>query len=151
MTALVQASNEDLNSFIESFRDSELAHFYFTSDEMIKASFYEFLAEKTVLKLEMDGTALGFICYISHGAFHSYPYIHLLTVLPECRGKGFGKQALDLFEENYAAERGKIFLVVADFNPDAKSFYERNGYCQVGIIPGLYRSGINESLMMKNL
>ena len=45
----------------------------------------------------------------------------------------------------------KIFLVVADYNPEAKRFYERNGYQQLGEIPNLYRPGITEYLMTKNL
>ncbi len=45
----------------------------------------------------------------------------------------------------------KRFLVVADDNPDAKRFYDRNGYQQVGIIPNLYRPGITEYLMAKSL
>lgn len=63
------------------------------------------------------------------------------------RGQGIGKRLLGYFEELSA--RNKFFLVVADFNPDAKRFYENNGYCQVGEIPGLYRDGITEYLMMK--
>jgi len=52
--------------------------------------------------------------------------------------------------ENIAFEYAdKIFLVVADFNPEAKRFYENNGYHQVGEIPSLYRQGINEYIMMK--
>ena len=43
----------------------------------------------------------------------------------------------------------KIILVVADFNPDGKRFYEKIGYYQVGEIPSLYRKGITEYLMMK--
>ena len=42
-------------------------------------------------------------------------------------------------------------VVVADYNPDAKRFYERNGYQQVGKIPNLYRSGITEYMMAKDL
>ncbi|WP_243277881.1 GNAT family N-acetyltransferase [Clostridium yunnanense] len=42
-----------------------------------------------------------------------------------------------------------IFLMVADFNKDAKKLYEKMGYEQVGIIPSFYRKGINEHLMMK--
>ena len=38
---------------------------------------------------------------------------------------------------------------VADFNPEAKRFYEKNDYRQVGEIPGLYREGITEYIMMK--
>ena len=56
------------------------------------------------------------------------------------------------FSENIAREMAdKFFLVVADYNPDAKRFYERNGYQQVGKIPDLYRSGVTEYLMAKDL
>jgi len=47
------------------------------------------------------------------------------------------------------SDRDKLFLVVADFNPNAKGFYESMGYHQVGEIPGLYREGITEYIMMK--
>lgn len=43
----------------------------------------------------------------------------------------------------------RIFLAVADFNPNAKRFYEKNGYVQVGRIEGLYRTGVAENIMMK--
>jgi ribosomal protein S18 acetylase RimI-like enzyme len=46
--------------------------------------------------------------------------------------------------------RDLLFLVVADFNPDAKILYEKIGYIQVGTIPSLYREGITEHLMMKS-
>jgi len=42
-----------------------------------------------------------------------------------------------------------VFLVVADFNPEAKRLYEHLGYRQVGEIPGLYKAGVTEYLMMK--
>ena len=45
----------------------------------------------------------------------------------------------------------RFFLVVADYNPDAKRFYERNGYQQVGKIPNLYRTGVTEYMMAKDL
>ena len=56
------------------------------------------------------------------------------------------------YSENIACEMAdKLFLVVADYNPDAKRFYERNGYQQVGKIPNLYRPGITEYMMAKDL
>lgn len=54
------------------------------------------------------------------------------------------------FLETLAFENAdKVFFVAADFNPDAKAFYEKLGYRQIGEIPSLYRKGINEYLMMK--
>ena len=65
--------------------------------------------------------------------------------------RGIGKALLN-YSENIAYEMAdKLFLVVADYNPDAKRFYERNGYQQVGIIPNQYRPGVTEYLMVKDL
>jgi ribosomal protein S18 acetylase RimI-like enzyme len=38
-----------------------------------------------------------------------------------------------------------------NFNPDEKRFYEKNGCRQVGEIPNLYRDGITEYLMLKEI
>ena len=51
--------------------------------------------------------------------------------------KGIGKALLDYSENIAYGMADKFFLVVADYNPDAKRFYERNGYQQVGEIPKL--------------
>ena len=45
----------------------------------------------------------------------------------------------------------KCFLVVADYNPEAKRLYEQIGYTEVGRIPDLYKEGVTEILMMRLL
>jgi ribosomal protein S18 acetylase RimI-like enzyme len=57
---------------------------------------------------------------------------------------------LQFFEDICFKDYTKLFLVVADFNPDAKMLYEKVGYVEVGTIPSLYRAGITENLMMKS-
>ena len=69
----------------------------------------------------------------------------------EYRNKRIGKALLDYSENIAYGMADKFFLVVADYNPDAKRFYERNGYQQVGRIPNLYRSGVTEYMMAKDL
>ena len=65
--------------------------------------------------------------------------------------RGIGKALLN-YSENIAYEMAdKLFLVAADYNPAAKRFYERNGYQQVGEIANLYRPGVTEYLMVKDL
>ena len=49
------------------------------------------------------------------------------------------------------AQSSKVFFVDDDFNPKAKSLYEKVGYKQVGVLPNLYKSGIDGYLMMKEL
>ena len=62
---------------------------------------------------------------------------------------GIGEKLLSFFEETVFTDFSKVFLVVADFNPEARRLYERLGYEQVGAIPGLYKDGVTEYLMMK--
>ena len=66
------------------------------------------------------------------------------------RNKGIGKALLDYSEKIAYEMADRFFLVVGDYNPDAKRFYERNGYQQVGEIPNLYRPGVTEYLMAKD-
>lgn len=141
----------DMDSFIASFRDSELARKYFPSEEKIIETFKEFTETGTLLAARDGHESIGFICFIPKGAFHAFPYLHLLTILPKHRGCGYGKQILSEFEKRMRKISSKLFLVVADFNPEARTFYIKNGYTEVGRIPGLYREGIEEFLMMKLL
>jgi len=75
--------------------------------------------------------------------------LHIIAVKQEIRGKGIGKALLTYFEMEDFEGSTKVFLVVADFNPDAKKLYQHLGYRQVGKIPGLYKDGVTEYLMMK--
>jgi len=81
--------------------------------------------------------------------FHSFPYIYIISVKEESRNQGVGKELLKFVEKSSFKEYSKLFLVVADFNPEAKRLYERIGYSEIGYIPNLYREGITECLMMK--
>lgn len=151
MLCLTNAESNDLGNFRKSFEDSELGRNYFASEKLVNDTFREFVEKETLLKAVRDEAVLGFICYMPDGIFHGFAYLHLFTILPQFRGQGFGKRILKLFEEKYLLNRSKVFLVVADFNPKAKSFYEKNGYIQVGKVPGLYKPATDEYLMMKLL
>lgn len=52
-----------------------------------------------------------------------------------------GKKLLE-FIENILFKRRDIFLLVGDYNPDAKIFYEKLGYKYLATIPSLYRIGM---------
>jgi ribosomal protein S18 acetylase RimI-like enzyme len=75
--------------------------------------------------------------------------LHIIAVKEAYRGMGIGEKLLRFFEETVFTDHSKVFLVVADFNPEARRLYERLGYQQVGAIPGLYKDGVTEHLMMK--
>ena len=88
--------------------------------------------------------------------FHSYPYLHMIAVRDDMRGKGIGTELMDFLESNIL-EKGKnhirtrVFLTVADFNPGAEIFYSRRGYKKLCEIPDLFRKNITERVMVKTV
>lgn len=90
------------------------------------------------------------------GIFHSFPYLHMIAVRDDLRGRGIGTELMDFFERD-ALENGrnklrtKVFLTVADFNPAAEAMYEHRGYVGLCELPGLFRRRVTEKLMMKTV
>lgn len=147
---ITRADERHLQDCKAALLDSELGHVYFPSEEKALSALAEGVArDEEFVAVDEAGECLGSIWFILGGAFHSYPYLHVVAVKQEHRGEGIGKHLLHFFEEAVFAESAKVFLVVADFNPDARRLYESLGYRQVGAIPGLYREGVTEYLMMK--
>jgi ribosomal protein S18 acetylase RimI-like enzyme len=144
---IIKGKREHLKDCEEALLKSTLGEHYFQSEGSAYKAIEEGLAQGNLYVAIVKDICVGFMFYITNGAFHSYPYLHLIVVKEEYRGKGIGKQLVGYFEK--ISDRDKFFLVVADFNPNAKRFYESIGYRQVGEIPGLYREGITEYIMMK--
>ena len=130
---------------------SALGEKYFSSPGSAENVILEGIRRGNLYAALIGEECIGFSYIIPGGAFHSFPYLHIIAIKEKYRDKGIGKALLDYSESIAFETADKFFLVVADFNPDAKRFYERNGYRQVGRIPGLYRSGISEYLMVKEL
>lgn len=147
---LIQGRNEHIEDCITALTASALGEKYFPSREKACAGIIEFVEHGTLLIARDERKAfIGFLCYLENGAFHAFPYLHILAIAAAERGKGYGNAMMDVFEEMMFRAKDKIFLVVADFNPRVQHFYLQRGYREVGTIPDLYRAGIAEHLMMK--
>ncbi len=138
-----------LDDCIKAMEHSTLSNAYFQTEESRKNAVMEGLNKETLYVALCDGKCAGFAYFILEGAFHAFPYLHLITINEEYRGMGIGKKLIEFIEAKLFETRDKIFLLVGDYNPGAKIFYEKLGYKQVGTIPSLYRKGIDEYLMMK--
>jgi ribosomal protein S18 acetylase RimI-like enzyme len=148
---IAKARKEHLEDCEAALLNSKLGQKYFGSEEKVHSALTQGITKKEMfVAIDEAGKCLGFIWFIVAGAFHSFPYLHIIAVKEEFRGKGVGKKLLRFFEEAVFTDYSKVFLVVADFNPEAKRLYESLGYRQVGVIPGLYKEGVSEQLMMKN-
>ena len=146
---IVQGTIENLDECVEALLHSRLGYQYFPTQEQAAASLSEGFANKDIWVARLHEQPVGFYWWLPHGAFHAFPYLHILAVHHQRRGQGIGSQLLTDFERRAFAGASKAFLVVADFNPQAKKFYRQRGYTEVGIIPDLYRPGITEHLLMK--
>ena len=147
----VKGNEKHLKDCRDALCQSTLGEKYFSSPGSAENAILEGIRQGNLYVAFIGEACIGFTYIIPKGVFHSFPYLHIITIKEEYRGQGVGKALLDYSERIASEMADKIFLVVADFNPEAKEFYERNGYQQVGEIPNLYRPGITEYLMVKNL
>ena len=149
--SFAEGNEQHLKDCMDALCRSVLGEKYFSSPGSAENAILEGIRQGNLYAALIGEECVGFTYIIPKGAFHSYPYLHIITIKEEYRSKGVGKALLGFSERIASDMADKLFLVVADYNPDAKRFYERNDYRQVGEIPGLYRPGITEYLMAKNL
>jgi ribosomal protein S18 acetylase RimI-like enzyme len=149
--AIVKGSIDYINDCEDALLNSGLGKRYFSGKGSARKALEEgFDKEEIYIAVDNSNNCKGFIWFIIDGIFHSFPYLHIIAVKEEYRKHGIGKRLLKFFEEVCFKDYTKLFLVVADFNPDAKMLYEKIGYFEVGSIPNLYRPGVAEYLMMKS-
>ena len=149
---IVKCERKHIDDCKVALKNSELGRAYFSDDNKIENAINEGISKEQIyVAINNESICVGFLWYILNGAFHSFPYLHIIAIKDEFRNIGIGKKLMDFFEQDISKGCSKVFLVVADFNPMAKHFYEKIGYKEVGVIPGLYKKGISEHLMMKEL
>ncbi|TCL58071.1 ribosomal protein S18 acetylase RimI-like enzyme [Kineothrix alysoides] len=144
------AAQGDVQDCIEALMESELGRKYFRDYEKSEKTITSAFKDKELYAARNDkGECLGFVWFLPNGAFHSFPYLHIIAVKEKYRGCGIGTNLLRFYEELAGSYAKKAFLIVDDFNPKAKKLYEREGYHEVGVLPDLYIKGIHGFLMMK--
>ena len=149
--SFAEGNEQHLKDCMDALCRSALGEKYFSSPGSAENAILEGIHQGNLYVALIGEECVGFTYIIPKGAFHSFPYLHIIAVKEDYRDRGIGKALLDFSESIASKMADKLFLVVADYNPDAKRFYERNGYQQVGEIPNLYRPGITEYLMAKDL
>lgn len=149
---IIKAEGKHLIDCKTALQNSQLGKIYFSEEDYTTQALDEGISKEEIfIALNKECTFLGFIWIILNGAFHSFPYLHVIAVKEEFRNLGIGKKLLKYFEETTSKNSSKLFLVVADFNPKAKQLYQSIGYKEIGSIPNLYKRDVTECLMMKEL
>ncbi|MFC1606389.1 GNAT family N-acetyltransferase [Candidatus Latescibacterota bacterium] len=98
---------------------------------------------------EQDGSVVGFAGCIENGMMGEFPYIRVLAVERQHRGKGIGTRMLDYIEDKMFATSHLLFMMVSDFNIEAKRLYNRLGYETIGTVNNYKKQGVNEFLLVK--
>jgi GNAT superfamily N-acetyltransferase len=99
--------------------------------------------------VSVDGNLAGVIC-VRHPWLRG-PYIELLGVFPDYRGKGLGKQVLAWVETEARRESKNLWVLTSSFNHQALNFYQNLGFYPIGPIQGLVSPEHDEILLRKNL
>ena len=97
--------------------------------------------------IESNGAPAGFA--MVRPKFLMGDYLELLVVAPTARGKGHGRALLAHVENLVFARAKNLFACVSDFNSEARAFYKKQGYQEIGPIPNLLMSGSAEILLRK--
>lgn len=108
--------------------------------------------QDTVLVADIgDDTACGFAWCLPKGAFGRSLYLRLIGVRPDVSRAGIGAALLSAAEQAALSLNTDLILLVSDFNTDAQRFYQRQGYTQVGAIPGYVLPDVAELIYWKQL
>ena len=67
------------------------------------------------------------------------------------RGKGIGKQILQMAEKMIHAYSPNVFICVSDFNKEALKLYKNEGFIEVGHLPDFIKEGFTEILLRKTI
>lgn len=76
-------------------------------------------------------------------------YIELLGVADWARGEGLGRLLLTHVEASVFERAQNLFACVSDFNDQARHFYKKQGYEEIGPMPDLLIPGSAEILLRK--
>ncbi|MEP6933341.1 MAG: GNAT family N-acetyltransferase [Nitrospirota bacterium] len=76
-------------------------------------------------------------------------YLELLGVADWAKGKGLGGTLLKHIESIVLGRTKNLFACVSDFNEQARHFYKKQGYQEIGPMPNFLIPGSSEILLRK--
>ncbi len=152
MIRLSLGTVEDIKDCSRTLENSRLFDEYFKHDKESSKFFLEGIAkEELYVAKDVNANIIGCMRVDEKGMLSRFPLLRLIAVKREYRGKGFGTEMLRFYESKYKGKTSRIFLCVSSFNDKAKKLYFSLGFEEIGKINGLYKKGITEYILMKEL
>ncbi|TJY41182.1 GNAT family N-acetyltransferase [Cohnella pontilimi] len=108
------------------------------------------LGNKEAIIAELEGRIIGYLRleYI----WSKIPYIGLIFILPDHRGKGIGKQLMEFVEEHLRNTGHSNLYSSSQVNEaEPQAWHRHIGFQEVGIIAGINEGGIGEVFFRKDL
>jgi ribosomal protein S18 acetylase RimI-like enzyme len=148
--SIIKGTTKHLRECTEALLDSHIGTVYFPSAEKAQAFLKEGVTKGEIfVAVDKHDNCLGYIWFTVDGTFYKFPYVLNIAIKKDVRRRGVGKKLLVFFENEGFKKASRLFLLVSDFNIEAKKFYQEMGYQEVGLIPDLIKEGVGEYLMMK--
>jgi [ribosomal protein S18]-alanine N-acetyltransferase len=97
--------------------------------------------------VDQNGKASGIV--VVRRKFLLGDYVELLGVANSARGRGLGGLLLAHVEAAVFAREKNLFACVSDFNNQARHFYVKQGYREIGPMPDFLIPGSAEILLRK--
>ena len=97
---------------------------------------------------ELDGRVAGIA--IVKQKFLLGDYLELLGVAGWARKQGIGDRLLTHIERLIFERTKNVFACVSDFNQQARDFYKKQGYQEIGPMPNFLIPGSSEILLRKS-
>jgi ribosomal protein S18 acetylase RimI-like enzyme len=145
---------ENLGRYEEVFHNSALYSRYFADDDRL-VQILRYALDHRELWVAANGggdEVIGVMHVQLTGFFGAFPYLALLGVKKEWRGKGAGRFMIAAFEEA-ARQSGysRTSIMASSFNPRAARLYQSLGYKKIGYLEDAFKKGIGEHIFVKTL
>ncbi len=104
-----------------------------------------------LIVVEHEGALSGFAWFLGGGTFGAGGYLRLIALVPGSERAGLGAALLQEVERRVSQRSRHMFLLVSDWNQEARDFYARRGYRECGALPGFVLADTDEIVCWKKL
>ncbi len=140
-------TSNDRDAVVAMLADSEPWKTLGYADTDWKKLFDPLPAGREGFIIESGGAVAGFA--LLRQKFLMGDYLELLVIAPAVRGQGLGRVLLTHLEGRVFTRAKNLFACVSDFNKEARAFYNKNGYQELGPMPNFLIPGSSEILLRK--